>query len=118
MLSNNPMVYRRLKEERQVIYIECSYEEILREARNRVHKGHRLLSHPLSGSVKPRETPYKSMMLSAREGGLDMGSLAVIESALEACKKFVDKERDYTDEVYEDFQLIDFSLLESAIASV
>lgn len=118
VLSNNPMVYRRLKEERQVIYIECSYEEILREARNRVHKGHRLLSHPLSGSVKPRETPYKSMMLSAREGGLDMGSLAVVESALEACKKFADRERDYTDEVYEDFQLIDFSLLESAIASV
>lgn len=118
VLSNNPMVYRRLKEERQVIYIECSYEEILREARNRVHKGYRLLSHPLSGSVKPRETPYKSMMLSAKKGGLDMRSLAVVESALEACKKFADRERDYTDEVYEDFQLIDFSLLESAIASV
>lgn len=118
ILSNNPLVDRRLGEGNKVIYIRCSYEEILREARDRVHQGHRLLSHPLSGSVKPRETPYKSIMLSTEKGELDLNSLAIIESALDACKKFMNKEQDYTNEVYEDFQLIDFSLLENAIASV
>ena len=59
VITNNPLVFEKLKDEHKVIYKEISYEEILKEARDRIHDGHRLLTHPLSGSVKPNETPYK-----------------------------------------------------------
>ena len=117
VVTNNPMVLDRLKDTRHVIYREMSYEEILKEVRGRIHEGHTLLSHPLSGSVKPNETPYKSIMISERKGEVDEGSVKLIENAIQACRKFIFKSDLYEEPVYDDFQLIDWSLLESGMAS-
>lgn len=117
IITNNPLVLDRLKETHDVVYREISYEEILREVRDRIHEGHILLSHPLSGSVKPNETPYKSIMISERRGEIDEGSLRLIENAIQACRKFIFKSDLYEESVYDDFQLIDWTLLESGMAS-
>lgn len=117
IITNNPLVFEKFKESRTVTYREISYEEILKEVRDRIHQGHMLLSHPLSGSVKPNETPYKSVMIDKRKGEVDARSVSIIESAIQACGKFEFKSDKYKLEVYEDFQLIDFTLLESAMAS-
>lgn len=117
VLTNNPLVRDTLKDKKEVIYKEISYEDVLREARDRVYRGHRLLSHPLSGSVKPNETPYKSIMIGNRKEEIDAQSVRIIESAIESCRKFVFKSDKYKPEVYKDFQLIDWTLLESAMAS-
>ena len=68
IITNNPMVRDKLGETHNVIYQEISYEDILKDVRDRIHEGHTLLSHPLSGSVKPNETPYKSIMVSEKKG--------------------------------------------------
>lgn len=117
VITNNPMVLDKLKDTRNIIYREISYEEILKEVRDRIHEGHTLLSHPLSGSVKPNETPYKSIMISERKGEVDEGSVKLIENAIQACRKFIFKSDLYEEPVYDDFQLIDWSLLESGMAS-
>ena len=117
VLTNNPLVRDMLEGRQEVIYKEISYEDVLREARDRVYRGYRLLSHPLSGSVKPNETPYKSIMIGKRKEEIDKQSVRIIESAIESCRKFVFKSDKYKPEVYKDFQLIDWTLLESAIAS-
>ncbi|MGN1376871.1 MAG: GrdX family protein [Dorea sp.] len=117
ILTNNPLVLEKLKDTHNVIYKDISYEELLKEVRDRIHEGHLLLSHPLSGSVKPNETPYKSVMISERKGEMDQRSLSLIENALQACRKFEDKSGRYEAKVYEDFQLIDWTLLESGLAS-
>ena len=117
VVTNNPMVLDRLKDTRHVIYREISYEEILKEVRDRIHEGHTLLSHPLSGSVKPNETPYKSIMISERKGEVDEGSVKLIENAIQACRKFIFKSDLYEEPVYDDFQIIDLTLLESGMAS-
>ncbi len=117
VITNNPLVLDRLKETYHIVYRDISYEEILREVRDRIHEGHTLLSHPLSGSVKPNETPYKSIMLSERKGEIDEGSVKLIENAIQACRKFIFKSDLYEESVYDDFQLIDWSLLESGMAS-
>ena len=87
VITNNPLVWDRLKETRHVVYREISYEEILREVRDRIHEGHTLLSHPLSGSVKPNETPYKSIMISERKGEVDEGSRKLIVKAKQSGPK-------------------------------
>ena len=48
---------------------------------------------------------------------MDADSLKLIENAIQACRKFMMKADKYKPEVYQDFQLIDWTLLESAMAS-
>ena len=88
IITNNPLVPQMLDEEHEVDYSEISYEDVLGKVRDRIHEGHLLLSHPLSGSVKPNETPYKSVMISRKAGKLDERSLSIIEGAIRSCAKF------------------------------
>ena len=117
IITNNPLVFEKLDGKRSVTYREVSYEEILKEVRDRIHEGHMLLTHPLSGSVKPNETPYKSIMISEQRGDVDPNALKLIENAIQACQKFEFKSDKYKASVYDDFQLIDWTLLESGMAS-
>ena len=117
VITNNPLAYEKLKDTHNIEYKEISYEEVLKEVRIKIHEGHQLLSHPLSGSVKPNETPYKSLMISVKKGKLDPDSLLIIENAVQACRKFEFKSDKYKPEVYKDFQEIDLTLLQSGIES-
>ncbi len=117
VITNNPLVSEKLHETHGVVYKEASYEELLTEVRDRIHEGHTLLTHPLSGSVKPNETPYKSVLISSGKGEIDERSLSIIENAIQACRKFEDKTGRYSARVLKDFQLIDWTLLESGLAS-
>lgn len=117
ILTNNPLVLKKLDGRRNVIYKKISYEDILKEVRDRVHEGYTLLTHPLSGSVKPNETPYKSVMMGAKKGNVDPEALRIIEFAISSCEKFQVKYDKYHEDVYEDFQVIDWTLLESALPS-
>ncbi len=95
--------------------------DVLKRVRDAVHKGHQLLTHPLSGSVKPYETPYKSVALSSEVGALDMSSLETVENAIQMAETFkrnVKVERQLTDKILTDFRLIDLQLISNALKSV
>lgn len=117
IITNNPIVGGALGGRCEVIYIACTYEDILKKIRDKIHLGYRLMSHPLSGSVKPGETPYKSVMLSADANRVDMKSLSMIESAIQSCAKFNFKQDCYDGKILEDFQQVDLSLIKSGIDS-
>lgn len=118
IITNNPLVLATLGQDEPVEYYEVSYVELLGLVRDRIHAGARLLSHPLSGSVKPGETPYKSIMLMDRKGVVDEQSLALIESAIQTCSKFTQRNWHLRPSIDQDFQLIDLTLVQSAISSV
>ena len=117
IITNNPLVKEELGGLYNVEYLEISYEDILRTVRERIYKWHELLTHPLSGSVKPNETPYKSIMISEDIRGLDIKQMRIIESAIQSCKKFQFKSDQYAPQVYEDFQIVDLTLISSALPS-
>lgn len=117
IITNNTMVKEKLGPICHVEYEDLSYEDTLKKVRDKIYLGHRLLTHPLSGSVKPNETPYKSIMISEKPQGLDMQEMKIIENAIQACSKFQFKSDKYKPEVYEDFRIIDCTLIESAIPS-
>ncbi len=94
------------------------YTDVLKAARDLIHKGHVMKTHPLSGSVKPFETPYKSIVLSPKAqkdhaGGiiLDKDSLVLIEDARIMAEKFR-RHREFTEKLLADFRLIDRDLIE------
>ena len=111
IITNNPLVKEKLGEEYHV-----EYEE-LKKVQKMIFQGYRLLTHPLSGSVKPNETPYKSVMLSETPEGLDAQAMQIIASAIQACGKFQFKSDLYKPQVYADFQLVDYTLISSALPS-
>ena len=118
ILTNNPRVRERLGNIYDIQYKDISYKEVLLEVRSKVQSGYQLLSHPLSGSVKPNETPYKSVMISGTaQPSVDTESEIIIENCIMACEKFPDMHRYCTPEILEDFQLIDYNLIDSAISS-
>lgn len=97
----------------EVRYIETlEYMDVLIAVRDLVHKGHRLLTHPLSGSVKPFETPYKSIAVGAKAGEtVDEESLILIGDAIMMAEKFR-RERHFNERLLADFRLIDRDLIE------
>ncbi|SHJ44588.1 GrdX family protein [Hespellia stercorisuis] len=117
IITNNPKVKTELEETCNVNYFEISYREILEKVRDMCHGGYKLLSHPLSGSVKPNETPYKSVMVSARKGNADSESIHIIENCMIAFDKFPDLGNKWTPSVLDDFQVIDFYLISGAVGS-
>lgn len=72
IVTNNPLVVRELTGQYTVEFVDGTYHDVLVALRDQIHKGHRLYSHPLSGSVKPNETPYKSVLISIKPQSLDM----------------------------------------------
>lgn len=105
----------------QDIYIEGSLLDVFKRCRDLVHQGHKLISHPLVGSVKPNETPYKSVVISKQvEGQVDFQSLSIMESSFETAARML-KDSPlpvYSERVLQDFQLIDYTLLKTALASL
>lgn len=117
IITNNPLVSERFSGTHNIEYEDISYEGVIEKVRDRIHLGYTLLSHPLSGSVKPNETPYKSVMISTEKGPFDMMGLEIIELALQSCKKFQFKSDKYAPHVYADFREIDLTLIESGVES-
>lgn len=117
IMTNNPLVRDRYRGQYSVEYQDGVYMDLLVRVRDKVHAGHKLLTHPLSGSVKPNETPYKSVMISQKRGTMDLESLSIIEEAIVTCRKFPVKYDGLPQRVLEDFQLVDLTLIDSAIPS-
>ena len=118
ILTNNPLV-RQCMEGRGHYTIrfepERSFREILVEARDLVYAGHILYTHPLAGSVKPNETPYKSLIVSVEPHGFDADHAGLMANAIAVFDKFKPIVRELPERVLRDFQLIDYTLLCGAI---
>lgn len=118
VMTNNPLVLETFGAEMEVAYEDLSFDNLLMKVRDRVHEGYVILSHPLSGSVKPKETPYKSILMSVDKGDIDPDSLTLIENAIMASTKFVDRTERFGGRADRDFMLIDLTLLKSATDSL
>ena len=119
LITNNPDVKQAFSG-KDVLFVEGGYRDVLVMIRDLVHQGHRLLTHPLMGSLKPNETPYRSAAISSETGSLDFGSLELIENAIETFDKFArvtrpDRGVNTPEKMLADFRMIDKSLIESAL---
>lgn len=119
IITNNPLVKERLPKETNIVYMKCSYKDILIKVRDLCYTGYILKTHPLSGSVKPNETPYKSIMVSdASLGKTDFPSCELISNAISTYEKFAKLPDRWPKEVLLDFQAVDLSLMQNALKSI
>jgi len=112
IVTNNPLVKAQYQDIYRVDFIDTDLLGVLINVRDMIHKGHRLLTHPLTGSVKPNETPYKSVIISNTAVTTDLQSVTIIEECILAAKKFTQKK--IPEQYLNDMQIVDLSLIRSA----
>lgn len=119
ILTNNPLVLERLRDfdYYTIRYLpDYSYRDILVQARNLIYEKHIFYTHPLAGSVKPFETPYKSVVVSlTQKKELDQNHVLLAAEAIETCDKFQKLDWSASEDAMRDFRLIDFDLLAGAL---
>ena len=120
ILTNNPLVRETYKDSYSVEYKAGNFLNVLIAARDYIYAGHSLLTHPLAGSVKPNETPYKTVAIATEKTKLDFSAVEIISGSIQTCEKFLANAnavntREYTEEILADFQQIDCSLISCAI---
>jgi len=120
IITNNPLVYRSEYTEIEKIFVESTnIEGVLLAVRDLIHKGHHLITHPLSGSLKPNENPYKSIIVSRKSSGIVFDHLIMIEKGIESTYKFFRGKnmRKYCDATKHDFMVVDKLIIESRLNS-
>ncbi len=121
LMTNNPKVKERV-EGIPVKYEQIEYGEVLQEVKRLIiEEKMLLLTHPLSGSIKPNETYYKSIVLTNQKGeSIDMDSLDYIDQALEVYHKFMKNKMrpNWTEQVLEDFAFVDYYLIKDTLVRI
>lgn len=116
IITNNDWVFKKYGDKFNIVYVDGTFKDVLITVRDKLHLGHELLTHPLGGSVKPSETPYKSILISDEKNNINFNSVYMIENAIITYDKFNKEKLKYLDEKrIEDLKLIDLTVLESAL---
>ncbi len=121
LITNNKLVFDQYKDKLEIVYDEkFDYVSILEMVRNRIHEGYQLLTHPLSGSIKPNETPYKSILLSSNKSSLDTTGLMIVEESILTTRKFLNDKKtpNWTETILDDFRVIDYSLISNVLNKI
>lgn len=124
VITNNPKVYKAWKEKYNVDYKEGrTYKEVLELSQAKIHQGCILETHPLSGSVKPNETPFRTVVVSIpkeENPKTDTQSLLIMEDSMATFNKFWKNEKtpNWTEEILDDFSEIDFNLISNVLVKL
>ena len=117
-LTNNPLVLE--KGLKAAEYHDENVLDLFLRIEQEVLDGYKLLTHPLSSSIRPDIGPYKSVLLSRKKGTCDPESLDMIAKAIQYTRDLYAIREDplylrWGDEAKEDFALVDWSIIERAL---
>lgn len=118
IITNNPKTEAEFREKEQMEFLpQADQREILRRARDLIHLGARLITHPMAGQIKPHETPYRSVFLEVGRGPLDENSLNIIEDSIAETNKFLEGscKKKYDEELLPGLQFMDLQLLSNGV---
>lgn len=123
IVTNNSLVkeqYEDTLKNLRVEYLEdTACLDVLIKVRNYIHQGLRLETHPMAGSVKPNQNPYKSVMISDETSDSEefQEFVTVMENCIMVCRGFLERKAlpDWPEELKKDFRFVDLSLIKSAV---
>ena len=113
IITNNDRVYEKYKKEMQVILLD-SYEDVLIKTRDMVYNRHILLTHPQASSLKPNQTPYRSVVVYPKGEEDNMKDIMLIEKCIETYRQWQEiapTPKNYAEKVANDFKTIDLSVI-------
>ena len=121
IVTNNKLVVRNYSAY-PILFVEGGIYNVLEKVKKAiVDQKKTLFTHPLSSSLKPNETVYKTIILSSTSGQyVDLGSLELIENAINVCDKFKKNSSTpvWPGKILDDFALIDYDLVNNIIPKI
>lgn len=116
VVTNNNRVADKYKDTMKVELLD-SYKEVLIKARDFIYDRHRLLTHPQAGSLKPNQTPFRSIIVYPSDNINNLDDVMMIEKAIEVFDKFkeIKETPKYEDKIAEDYKTIDLSMIDNVI---
>ena len=120
IITNNDRVYEKYKKEMQVILLD-SYDDVLIKTRDMVYNRHILLTHPQASSLKPNQTPYRSVVVYPKGEEDNMKDIMLIEKCIETYRQWQEiapTPKNYAEKVANDFKTIDLSGIENIIPRI
>ncbi|WP_418566133.1 GrdX family protein [Peptacetobacter sp.] len=119
IVTNNDRVADKYKDIMKVELVN-SYEEVLIKARDMVYDRHRLLTHPQAGSLKPNQTPYRSIIVYPSDNSSNMDDVMMIEKAIETFNKFreIKETPKYEEKIANDYKTIDLSMIDNVVPRI
>ncbi|MEG0806214.1 MAG: GrdX family protein [Lachnospiraceae bacterium] len=123
IVTNNFQTRDKYADKFQVDYIEDgTYLDVLLKVRDYVQKNHSLVTHPLAGSMKPNQIPYRSIIVSdeVEDKKEFYDSCILIENSIEVYNKFIGDRRtpQWKEAQLEDFRDVELTLLDGAVANL
>ena len=113
MLTNNPIAAELFSVQYNVEFFDEIVLVLLMAARDYVHLGHKLLTHPQASSIAPNQNPYRSLIITDEAFSLDLESLKLIEAAIAVYSKINTKKADIPQDVAKDFMVIDCEMIKA-----
>ena len=120
LITNNDRVYEKYKNDLEVILLK-TYEEVLLKTRDLVYDRHVLLTHPQASSLKPNQTPYRSVVVYPKGEEDNMKDIMLIEECIETFRQWQDIAKtpdSYENKVANDFKTIDLSVIDNIIPRI
>lgn len=120
LITNNDKVYEKYRKQMTVVFLE-TYEKVLLKARDMVYDRHILLTHPQASSLKPNQTPYRSIVVYPQGKEDNVKDIMMIEKCMETFaqwQEIANTPTDYAEKVAEDFKTIDLSVIDNIIPRI
>ncbi|MFR6281510.1 MAG: GrdX family protein [Lacrimispora saccharolytica] len=123
LVTNNRLCFDKYRDRVKVDFLEDgSYLDVLVKTRDYAQEGKRIETHPMAGSIKPNQTPFRSVLLS--DGKMDTDEFIenelMIEDAVLMTRKFLSDRpvRKWDESIVNDFRQVDLELISGAIDRV
>lgn len=110
IVSNNSLVKEKFD---CVEFVDGNYIDVLTTARNLIHKGCSLVSHPLPASIRMVFSSVRSIVIED-ENCFDENSVLIIEESIDKYNLTM-KNRNIDFKNVRDYELVDLMLVESAL---
>lgn len=120
LITNNSKVYDKYKNDIETVF-ENGYEAVLIKSRDLLHRGYSLLTHPQASSLKPNQTPYRSILLYNEKLPDNMKGILLIEKCIECYNQWqeiANTPDGYASQVEDDFKTIDLSVIDNVIERI
>ena len=120
LVTNNDRVHLKYRDEIKCILLD-NYEDVLIKVRDMIYDRHILLTHPQASSLKPNQTPYRSIIVYPKNNEDNVNDVLLIEKCLEVFKAWQNisvTPQNYENKVSEDFKTIDLSVIENIIPRI
>ena len=121
LVTNNRKVYNFYKETDEVIFLkDGKFMDVLNLVRDKVHKGHKLLTDPIMSNIADSKNPYKSIAISSTAHEPDKKSLKFIEGAHLVAERMevYEMKTELSDEKLKEYRYVDLNLIREWVKGV